>query len=142
MVGNSFVSSKKRLVSVQRRRLNTRAQQVQHWVCLYLPQWSLLRVPCHSAPWHCAHLTSMPSREEVPPMVKLDGAYKFVDDLYKLIPSGAPSLIDCKKLVVESPNVVIERNVVFVGTVTIKNDTGKQKKVKKGTYIDQEIVLE
>ena len=86
-------------------------------------------------------LTALRLGRIAPPTIKLDGAYKFVDDLYKLIPSGAPSLIKCKKLVVEGANVVIERGVVFEGSVTVKNTTDKQKKVKKGTYKDTEVVL-
>ncbi|CAJ1445206.1 unnamed protein product, partial [Effrenium voratum] len=51
-----------------------------------------------------------PEREGVPPDVKLDGMYKFTapwqrsefpDAMEKLIPNGPPSLINCKKLVVE-----------------------------------------
>ena len=81
------------------------------------------------------------AREGVPPNVKLDGAYKFVDALYKLIPSGAPSLINCKKLTIEGEQIVIEKGVVFVGEVTVKNTAGKVKKVKKDTYKDCEVVL-
>ena len=80
-------------------------------------------------------------RDGVPPTIKLDGAYKFVDDLQKLIPSGAPSLIKCKKLVVDGALVEFEKGVVLIGEVTIKNTASKKKKVKKGTYTDCEIVL-
>ena len=41
------------------------------------------------------------ARAGVPPNVKLDGAYKFVDALNTLVPNGPPSLIGCKKLTVE-----------------------------------------
>merc|ERR1719171_1347108 len=40
-------------------------------------------------------------RGGVPPNVKLDGCYKFVDQLMTLVPSGPPSLIGCKKLTIE-----------------------------------------
>jgi UDP-N-acetylglucosamine pyrophosphorylase len=80
-------------------------------------------------------------RNGVPPNVKLDGAYKFVDDLYKLIPNGAPSLIDCAKLVIDGANVVLEAGVVFSGTVTIKNPSGTTGTVKAGTYKDTTIDL-
>jgi UTP--glucose-1-phosphate uridylyltransferase len=40
-------------------------------------------------------------RNGTPPDVKLDGAYKFVDALNKLVPNGPPSLIGCKKLTIE-----------------------------------------
>merc|ERR1719456_187141 len=44
-----------------------------------------------------------PSRRGVPPNIKLDGDYKFVDAMDTLIPKGTPSLIACDKLVVEGP---------------------------------------
>eukprot|EP00439_Symbiodinium_sp_Y106_P075209 s1483_g14.t2 len=45
-----------------------------------------------------------PERNGVPPDVKLDGMYKFTDAMEdKLIPNGPPSLIGCKKLVIEGP---------------------------------------
>ena len=59
-------------------------------------------------------------RAGVPPTVKLDGAYKFVDDLYKLIPGGAPSLVKCTKLTVEGEQVEFKAGVVIIGKVTIK----------------------
>merc|ERR1719298_274136 len=40
-------------------------------------------------------------RSGVPPNVKLDGPYKFVDALMALIPNGPPSLIQCDKLTIE-----------------------------------------
>merc|ERR1712228_644476 len=40
-------------------------------------------------------------RKGVPPNIKLDGCYKFVDQMDELIPNGAPSLVDCKSLGVE-----------------------------------------
>merc|ERR1712113_251558 len=43
------------------------------------------------------------SRNGVPPDIKLDGMYKFADAMEKLIPNGAPSLIECSKLVIEGP---------------------------------------
>merc|ERR1711918_21086 len=51
-------------------------------------------------------------RNGVPPNVKLDGAYKFVDQLMGLIPNGPPSMIKCNKLTIEG-KVVLEANVVF-----------------------------
>ena len=81
-------------------------------------------------------------RKGVPPDVKLDGAYKFVDDLYKLIPNGAPSLIKCTKLVVEGANIEFAKGVVVEGKVTIKRTAGSAKAVlKKGTYINTEITI-
>merc|ERR1712107_771922 len=40
-----------------------------------------------------------PARNGVPPNIKLDGAYKFVDAMDTLIPAAPPSLINCNKLV-------------------------------------------
>jgi UDP-N-acetylglucosamine pyrophosphorylase len=42
-----------------------------------------------------------PSRNGIPPDVKLDGMYKFVDALKTLVPEGPPSLIGCSKLTIE-----------------------------------------
>ena len=77
----------------------------------------------------------------MPPTVKLDGAYKFVDDMYKLIPSGAPSLLKAKKLTIEGAKVEIAQGVVIVGSVTVKNTGSKKVVLKKGTYTDQPIEL-
>merc|ERR1719327_2543884 len=40
-------------------------------------------------------------RNGVPPNIKLDGAYKFVDAMEKMVPNGAPSLLECAKLTIE-----------------------------------------
>merc|ERR1719231_722303 len=42
-----------------------------------------------------------PARNGIPPTVKLDDLYKFVDAMDTLIPNGSPSLIGCKSLKVE-----------------------------------------
>ena len=82
------------------------------------------------------------SRNGVPPNVKLDGAYKFVDDLYTLIPNGAPSLIDCVSLSIEGKGIEIPPDAIFMGKVTIKNKSGGAKVVlKPGTYSNQEVNL-
>ena len=52
----------------------------------------------------------------------------------KMIPNGAPSLVACKKLVVEG-DVTFASGVVIKGTVTIKN-SGASKEVPAGTYED------
>jgi len=80
-------------------------------------------------------------RAGVPPNVKLDGAYKFVDQLYELIPSGAPSLIKCEKLVIEGTSISFEADVVIEGKVTIKNASGGSVVVKAGKYADTEVEL-
>eukprot|EP00450_Noctiluca_scintillans_P032720 CAMPEP_0194549948 /NCGR_PEP_ID=MMETSP0253-20130528/95463_1 /TAXON_ID=2966 /ORGANISM="Noctiluca scintillans" /LENGTH=906 /DNA_ID=CAMNT_0039397383 /DNA_START=101 /DNA_END=2821 /DNA_ORIENTATION=+ len=74
-----------------------------------------------------------PARKGVPPNIKLDGAYKFVDAMDTLIPQGVPSLIGCDKLVVEGP-VEFASGVVIKGSVTFKNTTENKKIVAAGTY--------
>merc|ERR1719217_817538 len=54
-----------------------------------------------------------PERGGVPPNIKLDGAYKFVDAMETLTPNGTPSLIACSKLVVEG-------EIEFAADVVIK----------------------
>lgn len=55
----------------------------------------------------------VPERGGVPPLIKLDDAYKFVDALDTLIPNGVPSLKECVSLKVEerwsSPMVLWSR---------------------------------
>jgi len=81
-----------------------------------------------------------PKRSGVPPNVKLDGSYKFVDAMDAMIPSGPPSLIDCKKLVIEGP-IVFSPGVTIVGEVTIKNASSEKKAVAPGVYADTTLVL-
>merc|ERR1719266_904080 len=78
-----------------------------------------------------------PQRAGVPPNIKLDGRYKFVDALEKMIYRGIPSLIDCR-------NLVIEGDVVFMGNVTIKGDVTIKGSgiVCSGTYEDTIVNLE
>ena len=70
----------------------------------------------------------------VPPTIKLDDAYKFVDQLKKLVPGAPPSLVRCKKLTVEGANIEIEEGVVIEGSVKITNASGEPKKLTAGTY--------
>ena len=81
-----------------------------------------------------------PERAGVPPDVKLDGAYKFVDALKTLVPNGPPSLIECTKLVVEG-KVVFAKGVVFKGVVNVVGGNGDAKKLKSGTYADTTLKL-
>jgi len=80
-------------------------------------------------------------RAGVPPTVKLDDAYKFVDNLHKLVPAAPPSLVQCKKFVVEGKNISLEAGVVIVGTVKITNESGEPKTVAAGTYTDTTVAL-
>merc|ERR1719220_1333076 len=61
-----------------------------------------------------------PARAGVPPNIKLDGRYKFVDAMETMTPNGTPSLIGCNKLVIEG-EVVFAAGVVIKGSVTFKN---------------------
>jgi UDP-N-acetylglucosamine pyrophosphorylase len=72
-------------------------------------------------------------RNGVPPNVKLDGAYKFVDQLNALLPKGPPSMIKCDKLTIEG-NIIIDAGVVFEGTVKVVNPTAEVKTLYAGTY--------
>merc|ERR1719399_1232347 len=68
-----------------------------------------------------------PERAGIPPLVKLDDDYKFVDQLDTLIPNGVPSLKACTKLVIVG-EIEFAAGVVVQGTVTFKN-SGEGKKV-------------
>jgi len=72
-------------------------------------------------------------RGGVPPNVKLDGCYKFVDGLNGLIPNGPPSMIKCDKLTIEG-NMVLEAGVVFEGDAKVVNAAADAKTLKAGTY--------
>merc|ERR1711953_517429 len=74
-----------------------------------------------------------PERAGVPPLVKLDDKYKFVDAMDTIIPNGVPSLIGCSKLVVEG-EVEFAAEVVCKGAVTFKNAGEGKKTVAAGTY--------
>jgi len=79
-------------------------------------------------------------RKGVPPDVKLDGMYKFTDAMETLIPCGAPSLLGCKKVVVEG-RMTFAKGVVVKGTVTFKNGSSESKDVAAGTYEDTTVEL-
>merc|ERR1719469_972751 len=52
-----------------------------------------------------------PECKGVPPNLKLDGRYKFVDAMETIMPNGAPSLVNCKSLTLEG-EIVLEKGVV------------------------------
>ena len=81
-----------------------------------------------------------PEREGVPPNVKLDGAYKFVDALRTLVPGAAPSLIGCSSLVVRG-KVIIEAGVCFGGDVEVVNAGANSATLPAGTYINRVVRL-
>merc|ERR1719215_490960 len=72
-----------------------------------------------------------PERKGVPPVVKLDGRYKFVDAMDTLIPNGAPSLIGCKSLTVVGP-MEFAAGVIIKGDVKFENADEEKKTVKPG----------
>jgi len=72
-----------------------------------------------------------PARAGVPPLVKLDDLYKFVDAMDTLIPNGPPSLIECESLKVVGP-MEFAAGVVIKGKVEIKST--EKKTVPAGTY--------
>lgn len=74
-----------------------------------------------------------PECKGVPPNIKLDGKYKFVDAMEKIVPQGAPSLIGCTSLTVEG-DIVFEKGVVIQGGVVLSNSGAGSKKVVAGTY--------
>merc|ERR1712007_257000 len=63
-----------------------------------------------------------PARNGVPPLVKLDDRYKFVDAMDTLIPNGVPSLKDCNKLTVVG-EIEFAAGVVLKGDVKIQNSS-------------------
>merc|ERR1712066_698408 len=85
-------------------------------------------------------ITLAEARNGVPPDIKLDGMYKFTDAMEKLIPEGPPSLIGCKKIVVNG-DVTFAKGVVIKGTVTFKNSGGAAKEIASGTYEDKTVEL-
>lgn len=79
-------------------------------------------------------------RNGVPPNVKLDGEYKFVDALRKLVPGSPPSLIGCDKLTIKG-KVVIADGVVFKGSVEVVGSADEFKILTAGEYGDKTIQL-
>merc|ERR1711972_575785 len=74
-----------------------------------------------------------PARKGVPPNIKLDGRYKFVDAMETIMPEGAPSLLECNKLTIEG-EVVFAKGVVFKGNVVVRNSSEEKKTLPAGTY--------
>ena len=68
-----------------------------------------------------SRLSLHPSRNQVPPVVKLDPRfYKLWPDFEKRFPAGAPSLLGCQSLSVEG-DVVFGANLAFSGQVAVHN---------------------
>merc|ERR1719506_2501803 len=79
-----------------------------------------------------------PARNGVPPLVKLDDAYKFVDAMDALIPNGVPSLIDCTSMKIEGDKVEFAAGVVVKGNVKFINKSDEKKIVAAGIYENQD----
>merc|ERR1711988_731267 len=79
-------------------------------------------------------------RKGVPPTIKLDDAYKFVDQMDTLIPNGVPSLIKCSKMVVKGL-CEFAAGVVVEGEVTFNNAGADRKTIAAGIYKDQTVDL-
>jgi len=84
-------------------------------------------------------LVLAPARNGVPPNIKLDGKYKFVDAMDTMIPKGPPSLLECTKLVIEG-SVEFGEGVVIKGDVTIKNAGAERKIVESGRVLENTVV--
>jgi len=81
-----------------------------------------------------------PERKGVPPTIKLDDLYKFVDAMDTLIPNGVPSLIGCNSMKIEG-RCEFASGVVVQGDVTFKNFSDAKKTIAAGTYKDQTVQL-
>jgi UTP--glucose-1-phosphate uridylyltransferase len=79
-----------------------------------------------------------PERNGVPPVVKLDEQYKFVDQLEELVAKGVPSLARCQSLIIEG-NVQFQGGVEIVGSVRFLNREATVKEVPAGVYEDREV---
>jgi len=81
-----------------------------------------------------------PERGGVPPLVKLDDRYKFVDAMDTIIPNGVPSLKECDKLTIKG-EVEFEAGVIVKGKVTFNNAGEGKKTIAAGTYENQDVDL-
>jgi UDP-N-acetylglucosamine pyrophosphorylase len=81
-----------------------------------------------------------PARGGVPPTIKLDDLYKFVDAMDTLIPNGVPSLVACTSLKIEGP-IEFAADVVIKGDVKIVNKATEKKTVAAGTYENTTVEL-
>jgi len=72
-------------------------------------------------------------RKGVPPLIKLDDRYKFVDAMDTIIPNGVPSLKNCDKMTIKG-EVEFAAGVTCIGDVTFVNAGEGKKQVPAGTY--------
>jgi len=81
-----------------------------------------------------------PERKGVPPLVKLDDRYKFVDAMDTLIPNGPPSLKECDKMEIKG-ECEFAVGVICKGKVSFKNGGEGKKVIAAGTYENQDVEL-
>lgn len=83
----------------------------------------------------------MASRQGLPPTVELDRAhYQRVDQLDRLIPNGAPSLMTCQRVEVLGL-WQFEAGVVCTGSVCFENRSAETKIVSAGHYSDRHVII-
>lgn len=66
--------------------------------------------------------------------------YGKIDQFERRFPQGVPSLVNCESLRVIG-DVCFEKDIKIVGSVTIENQSKKQKVITSGTLIDHDIIL-
>ncbi len=83
-----------------------------------------------------SHVIQNPERRLGQIVIELDPRYyKLFDEMKARFPHGAPSLIECEKLVVEG-DVLFGQNVVIKGNVHITNKEAKQLVIPDGEVIE------
>merc|ERR1712070_47468 len=70
-------------------------------------------------------------RKGVPPTIKLDDRYKFVDAMDTLIPNGVPSLVGCSSMKVVG-EIEFAKDVIVKGDVQFINEGEGKKIVEAG----------
>jgi UDP-N-acetylglucosamine pyrophosphorylase len=76
-----------------------------------------------------------------PPTIDLDSKhYKLVDDLNQKLTGGVPSLKNCKELIVRGP-VLFSSGNIFLGKVSVTNESDQAKIIPPGEYQDTSIRL-
>lgn len=83
-----------------------------------------------------SHVIQNPERDFGQIVIELDPRYyKLFDEMKARFPHGAPSLIDCEKLIVEG-DVLFGQNVVIKGCVRITNRDKKQLVIPDGEILE------
>jgi UTP--glucose-1-phosphate uridylyltransferase len=82
-----------------------------------------------------ARVELAPERDERPPFVDLDSDhFKLVRDFDERFPKGAPSLVECERLVVEG-DVEFGAGVSVRGAVTVRNDGAERLRIDDGAVL-------